>query len=292
MIKNRKRQQALYGKTLWQEAWFNFRHNRMGMIGLFMLLALVLVAVFAEKIAPYGYDDQSLIRRFTAPCAKFPLGTDYAGRDILSRILHGAKYSLLIGGAAATFSCIVGVVLGAVAGFFNDYSDNIIMRFMDMLMAIPSTLLAISIIAALGNGIQNVVLAVGIGSIPPYARQVRASVLSIKDQEYIEASSCIGSSKMRTLFVHVLPNCVAPIIVTMTLSVSSAILAAASLSFIGLGIKPPTPEWGAMLAVGRPYIRDAWWCVMFPGIAIMYVVFALNMVGDGLRDVLDPRLKK
>ncbi|MDO4357557.1 MAG: ABC transporter permease [Clostridia bacterium] len=289
---SKKRRQSEYGKTMWQEAWFNFRHNRMGMIGLVMLILLVLVAVFAEQLAPYGYDDQNLIRRFIPPCAEFPFGTDHAGRDILSRIMHGAKYSLLIGTAAASFSCIVGVVLGAIAGFFNDYSDNIIMRLMDMLMAIPSTLLAISIIAALGNGIQNVVLAVGIGSVPQYARQVRASVLSIKDQEYIEAATCIGSSKLRTLFRHVLPNCLAPIIVTMTISVSGGILAAASLSFIGLGIQPPTPEWGAMLSVGRPYIRDSWWVVTFPGIAIMYVIFALNMVGDGLRDVLDPRLKK
>lgn len=281
-----------YGRTLWQEAWENFLGNRVGMMGLIGIAVLIVVAIFGEYIAPYGYDDQNLAVRFTAPCAQYWLGTDQYGRDIFSRVVLGAKYSLIIGMAAATVSCLLGSVLGAIAGFFSDVTDNIIMRMMDLLLAIPSTLLAISIIACLGNGVQNMVLAVSVASVPTYARQVRASVLSLKEQEFIEASTCIGASRMRTMFRHVLPNCLAPIIVTMSLSVSGAILAASSLSFIGLGIQPPTPEWGAMLAAGRPFIRDAWWCVMFPGAAIMYVIFALNLLGDGLRDVLDPRLKQ
>ena len=281
-----------YGKSMGYEAWQNFIRNKMGMAGLVILLLLILAAIFADVIAPYGFDDQSLIRRLKPPSGDFWFGTDNLGRDIFSRVIIGSRYSLIIGLSAATLSCVAGTVLGAIAGFYNEIADNIIMRALDLLLAIPGVLLAISIIAVLGNGVQNVVFAVAIATVPQYARTVRASVLSIKELEYIEASTCIGSSKIRTLFRHVLPNCMAPIIVTMSLSVSGAILAASSLSFIGLGIQPPTPEWGAMLAAGRPYIRDAWWVITFPGLAIMTVIFALNMLGDALRDVLDPRLKQ
>jgi peptide/nickel transport system permease protein len=287
-----KSSQIEYGLGPWQEAWLTFRKNKTAVAGLVIFLALIAVAVFADQIAPYGYDDQDLSRRFTPPGRDFIFGTDNFGRDIFSRIVLGSRYSLVIGAVAMSISCVIGTILGAVAGFYSESIDNIIMRSIDLLMAIPSIMLAISIIAALGNGVQNVILAVAISAVPGYARMIRATVLSIKDQEFIEAAACIGSSRIRTLFRHVMPNCFAPIIVQMSLSVSSAILAASSLSFIGLGIMPPLPEWGAMLSNGRPYIRDYTWIVTFPGLAIMIVIFSLNLMGDGLRDALDPRLKR
>lgn len=286
------RQGKKFGNSMWSEAWRSFSHNKTGLLGLFMLIVLIVTAVFAYQIAPHGFDDQNLIMRFKPPSSQAYFGTDNLGRDVFSRVVIGSRYSLVIGIAAATFSCIMGVILGAVAGFYNEFTDNIIMRAVDLVNSIPSILLAISIIAALGNGLQNVIIAVAISATPNYARTVRASVLSIKDLEYIEASYCIGSSKLRTLFRHVLPNCMAPIIVSMSLSVSQAILAASSLSFIGLGIQPPTPEWGAMLSAGRPFIRNAWWIITFPGLAIMMIILSLNLLGDGLRDALDPRLKR
>jgi len=288
----RKTDIEIYGRGPWREAWLTFRKNRTALAGLILFILMVFVAIFAEQIAPFGYDDQNLAIRFTPPGKEFIFGTDNYGRDIFSRIILGSRYSLVIGAVAMTVSAVFGTVLGAIAGFYSDIIDNAIMRFMDLLMAIPNIMLAISIIAVLGNGVQNVVLAVGISSIPGYARMIRATVLSIKDQEFIEAAACIGSSRIRTLFRHVLPNCIAPIIVQMSLSVSAAILAASSLSFIGLGIMPPLPEWGAMLSNGRPYIRDSTWIVTFPGLAIMLVIFSLSLIGDGLRDALDPRLKR
>ena len=282
----------IYGRGPWKEAWSAFRKNKIALLGLVVFILLILMAVFAEQIAPYGYDDQNLSRRFTRPGKEFIFGTDNFGRCIFSRIVLGSRYSLIIGAVAMTVSAVAGTIMGAIAGFYSDVIDNAIMRFIDLLMAIPSIMLAISIIAVLGNGIQNVILAVGISAIPGYARMIRATVLTIKDQEFIEAATCIGSSRIRTLFTHVLPNCLAPIIVQMSLSVSAAILAASSLSFIGLGIMPPLPEWGAMLSNGRPYIRDYTWLVTFPGLAIMVVIFSLSLIGDGLRDALDPRLKR
>jgi peptide/nickel transport system permease protein len=283
---------AIYGRGPWREAWSTFRRNKAALLGLVLFFIFVFVAIFAEQISPHGHDDQNLARRFTPPGREHIFGTDNFGRDILSRVILGSRYSLIIGAVAMSISALIGTILGAVAGFFSDLIDNLIMRFIDLLMAIPSIMLAVSIIAVLGNGVQNVILAVGISAIPGYARLIRATVLSIKDQEFIEAATCIGSSRIRTLFRHVLPNCIAPLIVQMTLSVSAAILSAAALSFIGLGIMPPAPEWGAMLSSARPFIRQSPWIVTFPGAAIMFVVFSLSLMGDGLRDALDPRLKR
>ena len=282
----------VYGRGPWKEAWTTFKKNRTALLGLALFILLILVAIFAEQIAPYGHDDQNLARRFRPPGKEFIFGTDNFGRDIFSRIVLGSRYSLVIGAVAMTVSAFLGTVLGAIAGFYSDVIDNAIMRFMDLLMAIPNMMLAISIIAVLGNGVQNVILAVGISAVPSYARMIRATVLSIKDQEFIEAATCLGSSRIRTLFRHVMPNCIAPIIVQMSLSFSAAILTASALSFLGLGIMPPTPEWGAMLSNGRPYIRERPWLVTFPGVAIMIIILALSLIGDGLRDALDPRLKR
>ena len=287
-----KKQNLIYGRSMGYEAWQNFLHNKTGLIGLSILLILIFVAVFADIIAPYTFDAQDLSRRFYPPSNEYWFGTDNLGRCIFSRVVLGSRYSLVIGMAAATISCLTGTILGSIAGFYSEMTDNIIMRALDLLLALPDILLAISIIAVLGSGVENVILAVAIAAVPQYARTIRASVFSIKESEYIEAATCVGSGKLRTMFRHVLPNCMAPIIVTMSLSVSGAILAASSLSFIGLGIQPPTPEWGAMLSAGRPFIRESWWIITFPGLAIMAVIFGLNLLGDALRDVLDPRLKR
>lgn len=261
------------------------------MVGLFLIILLLFVTIFADFIAPYGVDDQDLTRAYTAPCKEFIFGTDDFGRDIFSRIVYGSRYSLMIGAVAATLSAVIGMLIGSLAGFYGGKTDNILMRFIDIMLAIPSTLLGISIVAALGNGIRNVIIAVAIGAVPAYARIVRASILSVKEQEYIEAARSIGASDFRIIMHHILPNCLAPIIVQITMSVAKAILEASALSFIGLGVQPPSAEWGAMLSAGRAYIRKAWWIVTFPGLAIATLIFGLNLFGDGLRDALDPKLK-
>lgn len=260
-------------------------------IGLVIITTLLLFAIFADLIAPFGYDDQLLSRRLQSPSTDHLLGTDDYGRDIFSRIVYGSRTSLLIALLSVAFSSVIGVAIGCVAGYYGGRVDNLVMRFIDILLAIPSILLAISISAALDPGVINLVVAVGIGAMPPYARIVRASVMSERDKEYIEAARSIGASDFRIIIKHVLPNVMAPIIVQSTMSISTAIITAASLSFIGLGIAPPTPEWGGMLSSGRAYIRDAWWVVTFPGLAIMAAVFGFNLLGDGLRDALDPKLK-
>lgn len=268
-----------------------FVKNKSALLGLIIIIVLVIVAVFADKIAPYGADDQLLSRKFIESCAEFPFGTDDYGRDILSRCIYGARISLTIGLFATAISCVMGVFLGSLAGFYGGTADNVIMRCIDVLLAIPSMLLALSITAALGNGMRNLILAVGISSIPGYARIVRASILSVKEQEYIEAAHSIGASDVRIILKHVLPNCLAPIIVQATMNVANAILSAASLSFVGLGISPPMPEWGSMLNSGKAYLRTHPHVMVFPGLLIMLSVFAVNMFGDGLRDALDPKLK-
>ena len=265
--------------------------NKAAIIGLVIIILLSVSALFAGKIAPYGYDDQHLKMRFLPPSLEHLFGTDEYGRDIFSRIIYGSRTSLMVGIVSVSISCVLGTLLGAVAGFYGRWIDNGIMRIIDIMLAIPNILLAISIAATLGPGITNVMIAVGISSIPGYARLVRASVLSIKDQEFIEAARAIGTGDIRIIVQQILPNCLAPIIVQATMSIAIAILSAAALSFIGLGVSPPTPEWGSMLSGGRAYIRDYWWVVAFPGLAIMITVFAFNLFGDGLRDALDPRLK-
>jgi len=266
--------------------------NKAAIIGLTIIVILILSAVFAEIVAPYAYDDQNLREQFLSPSAAHIFGTDSYGRDIFSRIVFGSRTSLLVGAIAVTISSVIGTFLGAISGYYGNRVDNIIMRLVDVMLAIPNILLAISIAATLGPGIVNVMIAVGISSVPGYARLVRASVMSIREQEFIEAARSIGASDFRIIMRHILPNCFAPIIVQATMSVAIAILSAAALSFLGLGVEPPTPEWGSMLSDGRSYIRDYWWVVTFPGLAIMATVFAFNLFGDGLRDALDPRLKQ
>lgn len=275
----------------WREVWRRLKQNKAAMLGLLVMVILILAAIFVDYVAPYGYDDQDLMRRFQTPNSQHWFGTDNFGRDIFSRIVYGAQVSLKVGLIAVGIAMFIGGALGAVAGFYGGKIDNFIMRFIDVLLAIPSILLAISIVAALGPELRNVMIAVGIGSIPSYGRIVRASVLSLRDQEFIEAARAVGADDTRLILKHIIPNSMAPLIVQATIGVANAILSAAGLGFIGLGIQPPLAEWGAMLNSGRQYIRDYPHLTAFPGLAIMITIFALNLLGDGLRDALDPRLK-
>ncbi|MDO5789131.1 nickel transporter permease [Fusobacterium sp.] len=281
-------------RSQWLEVWRRLKRNKMAVVGLVILIILVLLAVFANVIA--NYDNvvikQNLSQRLQAPSAAHWLGTDEFGRDIFARLVHGTRVSLQVGIIAVGISIIIGGILGAIAGYYGGKLDNIIMRIMDIFLAVPSILLAIAIVSALGPSILNLMLAISISSVPSYARIVRASVLSIRDQEFIEAAKAIGASNTRIIFRHIIPNSLAPVIVQATLGVAGAILSTAGLSFIGLGIQPPAPEWGSMLSGGRQYLRYAWWVTTFPGVAIMITILSLNLLGDGLRDALDPRLKQ
>ena len=287
-----ERSEGRRGRTQWAEVWRRLRRNWMAMFGLAIIVLIALTAIFADVIAPYDFREQNLRLVENPPSREHLLGTDDLGRDILSRIIHGARVSLQVGFVAVSISLVVGGTLGALAGYYGGNLDNVVMRFMDVLLAIPSILLAIAIVSAFGGGLLNVMIAVGIATIPVYARIVKASVISIKEQEFIEAARAIGATDLRIILKHIIPNSMAPIIVQGTLGVAIAILSAAGLSFIGLGIEPPTPEWGAMLSSGRHLIRRAPHVATFPGLAIVITIFALNLLGDGLRDALDPRLKR
>lgn len=278
-------------KGPWIEVWRRLRRSKMAMLGLCVLVFLGILAIFAPLIAPYPYDAQNLRNAFASPGPGNWFGTDEFGRDILSRIIFGARISLLVGFVVVGISLIVGGFLGAVAGYYGGAIDNAIMRCMDILLSIPSLLLAVAIVAALGPGLINLMIAVGISNIPGYSRTVRAAVMSIKEMEYVEAAKASGSSNLRIIFKHTIPNSMAPIIVQATLGVAHSILTAAGMSFMGLGIQPPTPEWGSMLSGGRAYIRDYSYMTLFPGLAIMVTILSLNFLGDGLRDALDPKLK-
>ncbi|WP_331664089.1 ABC transporter permease [Lacrimispora sp.] len=286
-------------RSLWAEAWRRFKKNRLAMAGLCFIFLLIIIAVATSVIDLVTNKSfylsyvvkQNLTGRLLPPSMNHPFGLDEFGRDMLLRMLWATRYSLFMGTVAVSVSCVFGGMLGAVAGYYGKGADNLIMRFMDILLAIPSMLLAIAIVAALGTSLVNVLLAISIAYIPTFARTVRAPVLTVKDQEYIEAAKAIGCSDLRIIFKYVLPNCMAPIIVQITLSIAGAILSIAGLSFLGLGIQPPTPEWGAMLSNARSYIRDSWHVTVIPGLGIMLTILALNVVGDGLRDALDPRLK-
>ena len=275
-----------------KEVWRRLRKNKAAVFGLVIIALLLVTALFAPLIAPYHYDEQNLDEAFISPSALHVMGTDNFGRDILSRIIYGSRISLMVGFIAVGIGMVIGGTLGAISAYYGGLTDNLLMRLIDVLLAMPSILLAISISAALGPGLVNAMIAVGIGTVPNYARVTRASVLTVKEREYVEAARCVGAKNGRIILTHIIPNAMAPMIVQATLGVASAILSAAALSFIGLGIQPPTPEWGAMLSAGRSYIRDYWYIVTFPGLAIMVTIFALNLFGDGLRDALDPRLKR
>lgn len=291
--------------SFWGDVFKAFRRNRSANVGLISLLILILIAVLAPVIAPYdptqvliGIED---VKKRTAPCIhilgcpedqpQHIMGTDGNVRDQFSRIIYGSRISLSIGFSTVGFAIVIGTLLGIVAGYVGGWTDNIIMRLMDVLLAFPALLLAIAIVSVLGPGLVNALLAIAIVSIPVYARVSRASVLSIKEQEFITASRSVGSPPKRLLFRHILPHALTPLIVQGTLGIATAILDAAALSFLGLGAQPPLPEWGSMLGAERNQVFSAPHLVFFPGLAIMFTVLSFNLLGDGLRDALDPRLR-
>lgn len=276
----------------WGGFWKRYRKSKVAVAGLVILLIFVAVAVFAPIIAPYTYDEMDLSKSFQSSGAEHFFGTDSFGRDIFSRIIYGARISLTIGFISVGIAVFIGGLIGATAGYYGGWVDNVLMRLMDILMSIPQFLLAISIAAAMGPGIRNLMIAVGISSTPNYARIIRASILSAKEQEYVEAARVSGAGDLRIILRHILPNCLAPLIVQMTLGVASAILNAAGLSFIGLGAETPIPEWGSMLSEGRDYFRTYPMVALYPGLFISLTIFSLNVVGDGLRDALDPKQRR
>ncbi len=282
----------------WREFWTAFSANRGAVIGLFTIVLLLLVALFAPWIAPHAPNQTNSAVFLLPPAwqqggsASYLLGTDAIGRDILSRLMYGARLSLSIGVAVVALSVVVGVVLGLVAGFFRGVLEIAIMRFMDIVLTMPSLLLAIVIVAILGPGLVNAMLAVAIVVLPHYVRITRAAVIAEVSRDYVTAARVSGAGTLRLMFSEVLPNCAAPLIVQASLGISTAILDAAALGFIGLGAQPPSPEWGTMLADAREFVLRAWWVVTFPGLAILAAVLAFNLLGDGLRDALDPKLKR
>ena len=281
-----------------REFWYYFRENRGAVIGLYVFAAFVFIAVFAPLLAPYDPTEQFREHILKPPAWSeggswaFPLGTDPLGRDMLSRLLHGARYSFFVGIVVVVIAASGGILVGLLAGFGPRWLDTIIMRLMDVILAFPSLLLALVLVAILGPSLTNAMIAIALVLQPHYVRLTRASVLSERTKDYVVSARVAGAKLPRLMFITVLPNCLAPIIVQAALSFSTAILDAAALGFLGLGAQPPTPEWGTMLAEAREFILRAWWVVTFPGVAILVTVLAINLMGDGLRDALDPKLKR
>lgn len=276
----------------WRIVWRQLRLNRGAIIGGGVLAFLVVVAITAPVIAPYDPIEMAAQDMLMPPGREHLFGTDNFGRDLFSRVIHGARISLMVGFLSVSIGAVTGMVLGLLSGYSGGWVDALIMRVMDALLAFPGILLSLSIMVVLGSDLKNVMIAVGISSVPRYTRVVRASVLTAKENLYVEAARAIGCSSMVIMFRHILPNVFAPVVVLSTLGIAGAILLSAGLSYLGLGAQPPTPEWGLLLNSGRDYLAIAWWITTFPGIAIMVTVLAINMLGDGLRDALDPRLKR
>jgi len=289
---------AAMRRQMLAEFWYYFSENRGAVIGLFVFTTIVFVAVFASIIAPHSpfqqYRDVILLPPAWLEGGNwsFPLGTDPLGRDILSRLIHGAQYSLFIGVFVTTLSLTTGIFVGVLAGYYRGWLDTIIMRLMDIILAFPSLLLALVLVAILGPGLTNGMIAIALVLQPHFVRLTRAAVMTEKSRDYVTAARLAGAGPLRLMFRTILPNCMGPLIVQATLSFSNAILDAAALGFLGMGAQPPAPEWGTMLAEAREFILRAWWVVTFPGLAILITVLAINLMGDGLRDALDPKLKR
>ena len=281
-----------------REFWYYFRENRGAVMGFWVFAAFIVVALFAPWIAPHDPSQQFRDHLLQPPfwqeggSLAFPLGTDALGRDMLSRLLNGARYSFYVGIVVVAFAATGGIIIGLIAGFAPKWLDTIIMRIMDIVLAFPSLLLALVLVAILGPSLTNAMIAIAIVLQPHYVRLTRASVMSERSKDYVTAAKVAGAGTVRLMFITVLPNCLSPIIVQGALSFSTAILDAAALGFLGMGAQPPTPEWGTMLAEAREFILRAWWVVTFPGLAILITVLAINLMGDGLRDALDPKLKR
>ncbi|MFQ5343576.1 MAG: ABC transporter permease [Anaerolineae bacterium] len=274
-----------------RDAWRRFRRQTPAMLGLTIFLILILAAIAAPVITPYDPEKLKLVDALIHPNLAHPLGTDHLGRDMLARILYGGRLSLMIGFLAVGIGLVVGMPLGAVSGYYGGWVDMLVQRIADVLLSFPSILLALALVAALGVGLRNVIISVGVSAIPSFIRLVRGSVLTIREQTYVEAARSVGVKDHVILRRHILINALAPVIVQATLNLGTAILVAAGLGFLGLGVQPPTPEWGAMLGEGRQYIFSASYMATFPGLAIFLAVLGFNLMGDGLRDALDPRLR-
>jgi len=281
-------------RSMWAEVWRNYKKNPSAMIGLVIVVLLIAIAIFARVY--YNFDTdivaQDVQNKFAHPNGEHWFGTDHYGRDVFTRVLYGASYSLIVGIISVSISCLLGSTLGVVAAYYGGVVENIIMRICDVFVGIPSILLGVAIMSAFGQSIAVLMWAIGLVYVPMFARIARAAVLPVRDQEYIEAARVIGVKDGAIMVKHILPNALSPIIVQTTMGVANAILTASNLSFLGLGIPVPAPEWGAMLSESRNYIRDHGYLTIFPGLAIMITVLAFNLMGDGLRDALDPKLKK
>lgn len=280
------------------EFWFYFSSNRGAVLGLGIFVIILLMAIFAPLLTSHDPIIQNRDVLLLPPVfaeggrAEYLLGTDPVGRDILTRLMYGARFSLFVGLIVVTLSVVTGVLIGLLAGFFRGKVDTIIMRLMDIILAFPSLLLALVLVAVLGPGLVNAMIAIALVNLPHFVRLTRASVMTERNKDYVIGSQVAGAGTLRIMFVTILPNCLAPLIVQATLAFSAAILDAAALGFLGMGAQPPTPEWGTMLAEAREFIQRAWWVVTFPGLAILITVLAINLMGDGLRDALDPKLKR
>ncbi len=279
------------GQSHWYIAWLTFRRNAVAMFGLIGLAIVVLILITAPLYLPYDPTKMDTKQVMQPPSSAHWFGTDDLGRDIFSRVLVGGQLSLSVAILVIVIAMSGGIILGLATGFYGGLFDEILMRIVDILMAFPTILLLLSIVAALGPSLTTVMIAISFSSIPPYTRLVRGSVLSAKQNDYVIAARLIGAKNTRIMYKHILPNIVAPIIIYATLGLAGAIMTTAGLSYIGLGAQPPSPEWGAMLNAGRSLLRDAWWISVFPGMAIFICVLCINLLGDGLRDALDPRLK-
>ncbi len=278
-------------QTRLHEIWVQLRRNKLAVVSMFVLIALVLVAVLAPVLAPYYYDDQNVANKYAKPSAEHPLGTDKLGRDILSRLIYGTRASLTMGIVAVLIGGLIGIIIGAISGYYGNWVDNLMMRLLDIYQAIPMFLLCVALAAILGASLRNAIIALGLGIVPGYARIMRASVMTVRETEYIESAKSINCGVFRIITKHIIPNAIGPMIVQLTMGVGSCILSGAALSYIGLGVQPPTPEWGSMISEARAVMRQYPTHAIFPGICIMIAVLACNLLGDGLRDALDPRLK-
>jgi peptide/nickel transport system permease protein len=273
------------------EIWKQLQKNKIAIVALFVIVFVLLVAIFAPLLAPYPYDLQDALHPFAPSSREHLLGTDRLGRDVLSRLIYGTSQSLQVGTISTGIAAVIGILIGAIAGYFGGWKDNLIMRLLDIYQSIPMFLLCVTLAAVLGPSLRNAVIAIGVGSVPGFARLMRASILSVREMDYIEAAQSINAGNTRIILKHVIPNAISPLIVSITMGIGSSALAGAGLSFIGLGVQPPIPEWGAMISDARNYMRGHATLALYPGICVMITVLAFNLLGDGLRDALDPRMK-
>ena len=275
---------------MWKIFWRRFRRNKLAMLGALIILSLAVVAIIAPFVAPFNPDQQDVLHRLEPPSRNHLLGTDDLGRDLLSRIIYGTRVSLLVGFVAIGIAIVIGSILGLLSGYFGGWLDTTIMRLVDIMLCFPTFFLILMVIAFLEPNIWNVMAVIGLTGWPGLTRLVRGECLSVREREFVQAARVLGLSNIRVMFVHLLPNVMAPILVTATLGIGGAILTESALSFLGLGVQPPTPSWGNILTAGKDYITVAWWLSLYPGLAILVTVLAYNLLGEGLRDVLDPRM--